>query len=199
MIETLTKALGWQRTASPAEFDRYMQDSQRKVYSLALRLTGNPADAEDLTQEAFVRAFRFFHRYDSSQSFTSWMYRIVTNVHIDAVRRKGRIRVSSLDANSQNGGWEVADVDGWADKALMEATVEEPLQLGLKEMTPEFRTAVVLADIEGMAYEEIAETMQTSVGTVRSRIHRGRKQLRSYLTKNFPGRYALIGEREDVL
>ncbi len=183
--------------ADPKEFERYMLESQRKVYALALRLSGNSSDAEDLTQEAYIRAFRFFHRYDANQSFSSWMYRIVTNVHIDAVRRKGKLKWSSLDQPAANQvSWDVPDETNVPDRELMHETVDEALQMGLSRMTPEFRTAVVLADVEGMAYEEIAETMNTSVGTVRSRIHRGRKQLRSFLTRHFPDRYGL---GEDVL
>lgn len=190
MVKSIAELAWGASKVDPQEFERYMEDSHRKVYALALRLAGNPSDAEDLTQEAFIRAYRFFHRYDSSQSFSSWMYRIVTNVHIDSVRRKGKVKWTSIDQPIHNDiTWEIADESTAPDRDLLNESMDEPLQVGLSKMTPEFRTAVVLADIEGMAYEEIAETMKTSVGTVRSRIHRGRKQLRTFLVRHFPDRF----------
>ena len=172
-------------------FERSMQDSYRQAYSLAYRLTANQMEAEDLLQETYIRAFRFFHRYDESLPFTSWLYRIMMNVHIDTVRRRGRLKLVSMDQAGQDGvkSWEFPDEKANADAPLLESTLEEPFQLGLKSMNVEFRTAVVLADVEGLSYEEIAEIMHTSVGTVRSRIHRGRRLLREYLNKTFPGRY----------
>ena len=153
---------------------------------MACRLAGNSTEAEDLLQETYVRAFRFFHRYDETLPFTSWLYRIMTNVHIDTVRKKTRLRTVSLESSGQdnNRTWDIPDETASADATLMETTLEEPIQLGLKSMNPEFRTAVVLADVEGMSYEEIADLMDTSIGTVRSRIHRGRKQLRTYLERH---------------
>lgn len=171
-----------------------MRDSYRQAYSLAIRLTGNAGEAEDLVQESFVRAFRFFHRYDPSLPFASWLYRIMTNVHIDSVRRRNRLRLVSLDQAGTEGNstWEVPDCTQTPEQTLIDGTLEEPLQYGLMAMTPEFRVAVLLADVKGMAYEEIAEVMQTSVGTVRSRIHRGRKQLRDYLGRTCPGRFGEV-------
>ena len=167
-------------------FESLMNQSYKQAYNMAYRLTSNVTEAEDLLQETFVRAFRFFHRYDETLPFNSWLYRIMTNVHIDTVRKKTRLKTVSFESNQQEGSrtWEVADESAVVDAPLMDATFEEPIQMGLKAMNPEFRMAVVLADIEGMSYEEVAEVMQTSIGTVRSRIHRGRKQLRSYLEKN---------------
>jgi RNA polymerase sigma-70 factor (ECF subfamily) len=158
---------------------------------MAMRLTSNPAEAEDLLQETFLRAYRFFHRYDENLPFTSWIYRIMTNLHIDAVRKRSRLRTVSIEQSGAEGNqtWDLPDEKATADVNVMESTLEEPLQLGLKSMTAEFRTAVVLADVEGLSYEEIAEVMQTSVGTVRSRIHRGRRQLREHLDRTCPGRY----------
>ncbi len=162
-----------------------MRTSYRQAFSLAHRLTGSSSEAEDLVQETYVRAYRFFGRYDRSLPFTSWLYRIMTNVHIDQVRRKNRIRTTSLDHGGADGtsGWDVPDHEATPDRELLHNSLTEPLQLALKSMTPDFRSAVLLADVEGMAYEEIADTMKISIGTVRSRIHRGRKQLRQYLER----------------
>jgi RNA polymerase sigma-70 factor, ECF subfamily len=177
-----------------ALFDGLLRDSHRQAYSLAFRLTGNATEAEDLVQESYLRAFRFFHRYDPSLPFTSWLYRIMSNAHIDSVRRKGRFRTTSIHATLGDGGtaWDLPDIENSPDRALMEGSVEAPVQAALMGMNPEFRTAVLLADVEGLAYEEVAEIMGTSVGTVRSRIHRGRKQLRNHLLKHAPETYRCL-------
>lgn len=179
-----------------ALFDGLLRDSHRQAFSLAYRLTGNTAEAEDLVQESYLRAFRFFHRYDRSLPFTSWLYRIMSNAHIDAVRRRGRVRTTSIHTVFDDGKstWDLPDLDSSPDKLLMENSVEAPIQAALLAMNPEFRTAVLLADVEGLAYEEVAEIMGTSVGTVRSRIHRGRKQLRAYLLKHAPETYRSMSD-----
>lgn len=161
-----------------------MRETSRQAYGMAYRLTSNPHEAEDLLQETYVRAYRFFHRYDETLPFTSWIYRIMTNIHIDTVRKKSRLKLVSIEQGGTDGNqsWDLPDENASADASLMESSLDENLQLGLKAMSPDFRTAVVLADIEGLSYEEISEIMGTSVGTVRSRIHRGRRQLRTYLT-----------------
>ena len=178
-------------------FERLMRDSYRQAYSVAYRLTGDSADAEDLVQEAFVRAFRFFHRYDDKLPFSSWMYRIIANAHIDLIRRRGKIKTSSLDHSGVDGlqALEVPDHTYVPGTEMINGSFSDIVQSGLNQMNPEFRLAVVLADIEGLSYEEVAEIMETSVGTVRSRIHRGRVQLRNYLLKNAPesyGRYTSV-------
>lgn len=174
-----------------ALFERLIQDSYKPAYGLAYRLTGNASEAEDLVQESFVRAYRFFHRYDESLPFTSWLYHIMTNAHIDSVRRRGRLKTTSLEASGTDGSttWDLPDLESSPDRVMLQDSLDEPVQKALLSMTPEFRTAVLLADVEGMAYEEVAEIMRTSVGTVRSRIHRGRKQIRSYLLKHAPQTY----------
>lgn len=178
-----------------ALFESLIRDTSKQAYGLAYRLTGNAAEAEDLVQESFLRAFRFFHRYDDSLPFTSWLYRIMTNAHIDMVRRRGRIRTTSLEGAGSDGSstWDLPDHEASPDRAMIENSLDDTVQQGLMAMTPEFRTAVLLADVEGMAYEEVAEIMGTSVGTVRSRIHRGRKQLRSHLLKHAPHTYGGFG------
>ncbi|MCX7799646.1 MAG: sigma-70 family RNA polymerase sigma factor [Fimbriimonadales bacterium] len=175
-------------TLDREHFERLLRESYRQAYALAYRLTGNGADAEDLLQDAYIRAYRFFHQYDPELPFAKWLSKILCNANIDRLRRKGRLKIASLDQRSEEGR-QVAEVADWSntpDRRMVEESVSDPLQEGLAAVRPEFRTAVVLADIEGMEYEEIAQTMGTSVGTVRSRIHRGRKQLRRYLSEHFP-------------
>ena len=182
-IRTLTES----RENRAASFDLMLKSSYRPAFGVAFRLTGNHTEAEDLLQETFLRAYRFFHRYDQSLPFTSWLYRIMTNLHIDRLRRKHRLRTVSLDdTNGMAEARDVADPGSQTDQTILESTLDEPLQLALLSTNPDFRMAVVLADVEGLAYEEIAEIMETSVGTVRSRIHRGRRQIRTYLTNHFP-------------
>ncbi len=188
MILSWVKSLTKSNVDRQELFERLMSDSYRPAFNMAFRLTGNRSEAEDLLQESFVRAFRFFHRYDETLPFNSWLYRIMTNIHIDQVRRKSRIKTVSIDTATNDGvtAWDLPDEQATADSGVLNSQLAEPFQLGLTAMNSEFRTAVVLADIEGFSYEEIAEIMDTSVGTVRSRIHRGRKQLRLHLERTAP-------------
>ena len=168
-------------------FEDMLRKHHRQAYSLAYRMTGNDADAEDLVQEAFVRAYRFFDRYDARLPFSSWLYRIMTNAHIDAVRRRAKIKTVSLDEpiKGEHGEtalpWELPDSADSPEQTVLSHVLDADIQKALLAVPTPFRVAVILADIEGMSYEEIAEVMKCSVGTVRSRIHRGRKLLRKYL------------------
>jgi RNA polymerase sigma-70 factor (ECF subfamily) len=174
------------------EFDELVYRHYQQAYNLAYRLTGNAADAEDLVQEAFLRAYRFFDRYDRSMPFMNWFSRILTNLYIDEYRRRGRLRTVSIDeVYSGEDGEEgtTMDLPDTAPNPLELALSNEYLhaiQEGLQHLSPEFRIAVILADLEGYSYEEIAEITKTSIGTVRSRIHRGRKQLRDQIKKRHP-------------
>ncbi len=183
-------------SAEREQFESLLSLTQRQAYHLALRLTGNRSDAEDLVQESYIRAFRFFHRYDPTLPFTSWLYRIMTNAHIDEMRRRAKLRTTSLDEPHPETGstWDVPDHAGSPERLLMTEQMEAEVQEGLNKMTPDFRIAVLLADLEGFSYEEIAEVMKTSIGTVRSRIHRGRKQLRTHLINARPDKYARLDE-----
>src|SRR5438270_1202902 len=193
MISALFKTRAAERTSKDL-FEGLLDKSYKQAFNLALRLTANHAEAEDLVQETYVRAYRFFHRYDQSLPFTNWLYRIMSNAHIDAMRRKGRLKTMSLEqpSASSTAAIELVDGDATADRPMMDETMGEHMQGALMTMTPEFRTAVLLADVEGMAYDEIADVMKTSVGTVRSRIHRGRKQLRVSLIKRCPELYRSV-------
>lgn len=181
-----------QRAVTTAEqrqrFELLMRSTHRQAHNFATRLTGSSLEAEDLVQETYLRAFRFFHRYEESLPFVNWLYRIMSNAHIDSVRRRSKIHAFSLESvlPGSHSPVEVADRSPNADRILLDSTFGEEIQRALDAMTPEFRIAVLLADVEGMAYEEVAEVMQTSVGTVRSRIHRGRKQLRRSLESQNP-------------
>ena len=171
------------------EFDALVHRSYRHAYNIAFRLMGNHTDAEDLTQESFLRAYRFFDRYNRDMPFENWLYRIMSRVFIDELRKRPKIQAQSLDQPLALGDGSDADLlleipDSAFDPEQMMLTeaLEENLQAALNTLPDEFRIAVILADIEGMCYEDIAETMNCSLGTVRSRLHRGRKQLRHRLT-----------------
>ncbi|MDW8107057.1 MAG: sigma-70 family RNA polymerase sigma factor [Armatimonadota bacterium] len=174
------------------EFNELVERYYQQAYNIAYRLTGNAADAEDLVQEAFLRAYRFFDRYDRGMPFMNWFNRILTNLYIDEYRRRGRLRTVSIDETftSEDGEdgttFDLPDLAPGPMEQVLSKEYSEAIHEGLQQLSPEFRVAVVLADIEGHSYEEIAEIMNTSIGTVRSRIHRGRKQLRDHIRKRHP-------------
>jgi RNA polymerase sigma factor (sigma-70 family) len=154
-----------------------------RVYRLAYRLTGNPHDAEDLTQEVFVRVFRSLSTYTPG-TFEGWLHRITTNLFLDSARRKQRIHFEGLadEMAHRLPGSEPTPAQAFDDTHL-----DDDVQAALKALPPEYRAAVVLCDIEGFSYEEIAVTLGVKLGTVRSRIHRGRAQLRAALEHRRPG------------
>lgn len=168
------------------EFDALVSRCHRQAFNIAYRLTGNHADAEDLTQESFLRAYRFFDRYNRELPFENWLYRIMSRVFIDELRKKPRCKTQSLDQplNASESGdsevlLEIPDFDSNPEQIVLSDALDERLQKALSALPQEFRMCVILADIEGLSYEEIADTMNCSLGTVRSRLHRGRKQLRN--------------------
>ncbi len=173
---------------SEQEFDHLVRRCHKQAYNVAFRLTGNHADADDLTQETFLRAFRFFNKYNRDMPFENWLYRIMSRVFIDEIRKKPKYKTQSLDQpiNVANSGdreilFEIPDFESNPEHALLSDMLDEQLQTALNALPEEFRIAVILADIEGLSYEEISESMSCSLGTVRSRLHRGRKLLRSKL------------------
>ena len=179
-IEVLTKP--------KREFDALVKRYHKQAYNIAYRLTGNHTEAEDLTQEAFVRAFRFFGNYRRDLPFENWLYRIMSNLFVDDLRRKPKARIQSLDAPvgsdptaESNAYLEIPDNRAEPERVVLHEELDERIQKALASLPNDFRMTVVLADIEGMSYEEISETMKCSLGTVRSRLHRGRKLLRNKL------------------
>jgi RNA polymerase sigma-70 factor (ECF subfamily) len=166
----------------PPTWQEVVEQHSARVYRLAYRLTGNVHDAEDLTQEVFVRVFRSLSTYTPG-TFEGWLHRITTNLFLDQVRRKKRIRFDALaeDADARLPGREPDPSRAYDDTHL-----DDDVQAALDALPPDFRAAVVLCDIEGLTYEEIAATLGIKLGTVRSRIHRGRAQLRDALAHRAP-------------
>jgi RNA polymerase sigma factor (sigma-70 family) len=176
--EPAARPVGW----SPPSWSEVVTTHSPRVYRLAYRLTGNQHDAEDLTQEVFVRVFRSLSSYTPG-NFEGWLHRITTNLFLDGARRKQRIRFSPLpdDVSDRLEGREPSAAD-----AFELGRLDDEVQAALAELPPDFRAAVVLCDIEGLSYEEIAATLDVKLGTVRSRIHRGRAQLRESLAHRRP-------------
>jgi RNA polymerase sigma-70 factor (ECF subfamily) len=169
---------------TPPSWDEVVREHSARVYRLAYRLTGNQHDAEDLTQEVFVRVFRSLSKYTPG-TFEGWLHRITTNLFLDGARRKQRIRFEGLadDAADRLQGREPTPAQVYDD-----TNFDADVQSALDALAPEYRAAVVLCDIEGLSYEEIAATLGVKLGTVRSRIHRGRAQLRAALEHRAPKR-----------
>jgi RNA polymerase sigma-70 factor (ECF subfamily) len=175
-------------TWTPPTWEEVVQEHSARVYRLAYRLTGNQHDAEDLTQEVFVRVFRSLSSYTPG-TFEGWLHRITTNLFLDQVRRKQRIRFDALgdDAGDRLPG----QAELGPERAWEHNNLDNDVQAALATLAPEFRAAVVLCDIEGLSYEEIAATLDIKLGTVRSRIHRGRAHLREALAHRRPSLRAI--------
>jgi RNA polymerase sigma-70 factor (ECF subfamily) len=163
-------------------WDEIVDKHTARVYRLAYRLTGNPHDAEDLTQEVFVRVFRSLDTYTPG-TFEGWLHRVTTNLFLDGARRKQRIR---FDALSDERAARLRSSSPSPDMAYADMHFEDDVERALATLPPDFRAAVVLCDVEGLSYEEIAEILDAKLGTVRSRIHRGRAQLRAALAHRAP-------------
>ena len=175
-------------------WDEIVRTHSARVYRLAYRLTGNKHDAEDLTQDVFVRVFRSLSTYTPG-TFEGWLHRITTNLFLDQARRKQRIRFDALadDAAERLPGREPGPAQVYDERHF-----DDDVQRALDALPPDFRAAVVLCDIEGLSYEEIAATLGIKLGTVRSRIHRGRVQLRAALEHRAPGRRAAVEPGEEA-
>ncbi len=170
----------------PPTWEEVVEQHSPKVYRLAYRLTGNRYDAEDLTQEAFVRVFRSLSKFRPG-TLDGWIHRITTNLFLDQARRKSRIRFDSLADDADN---RVPSLQPGPERSFEFNNLDIDIQAALDELSPDFRAAVVLCDLEGLAYDEVARILGVKLGTVRSRIHRGRTMLREKLAHRDPRREA---------
>nr|WP_294693231.1 RNA polymerase sigma factor SigE [uncultured Friedmanniella sp.] len=185
---------------TPPTWEEVVSNHSAQVYRLAYRLTGNPSDAEDLTQDVFVRVFRSLHRFQPG-TFEGWLHRITTNLFLDGARRRQKIRFDRMVEGSAE---RLPSTWPTPSEQLADADLDHDVAAALAALSPEFRAAVVLCDIEGLTYEEISDVLGIKIGTVRSRIHRARAQLRTALAHRRPvgerGRYLGVEvERGDVV
>jgi RNA polymerase sigma-70 factor (ECF subfamily) len=158
------------------------------LYSAALRMTRNPADAEDLVQETYLKAYRGFGGFEEGTNLRAWLYRILTNTFINSYRsKKRRPQESELDEAEdlylyrRLGGLEAVQASRSAEDELMDMFTDSEVKDAIEALPEQFRLAVLLADVEGFSYKEIAEMLDTPIGTVMSRLHRGRKSLQKQL------------------
>jgi RNA polymerase sigma-70 factor (ECF subfamily) len=174
--------------ADRARFADQAMDLMPSLYAAALRMTRNPSDAEDLVQETYLRAYRGFGSFQEGTNLKAWLYRILTNTYINSYRAKKRRpdeteldEVEDLYLYRRIGGLEAALAGRSAEDELLERFTDAEVKEAVESLPENFRLAVLLADVEGFAYKEIAEILDIPIGTVMSRLHRGRKALQKRL------------------
>jgi RNA polymerase sigma-70 factor, ECF subfamily len=183
-------------------FERDVLPLLPSLYGAALRMTRNPADAEDLVQETYLRAFRGFSGFQEGTNLKAWLYRILTNSFINTYRKKQR-EPQTVEGPDDVDEWYLFDrlgarnVETSAEDEVLDRLPDDDVKQALESLQENFRLPVLLADVEGFSYKEIAEIMDTPIGTVMSRLHRGRKALEKALWETARERGLVEGERTD--
>lgn len=181
-------------------FEALVAAYEKNVYNLALRMTGNAQDAEDMAQEAFVKAYTSLPGFRGDSKFSVWLYRIVSNVCLDFLRRQNRRPASSLSLEDEDGEesqMDIPDESQSPEQLLERSLTQEAVQRGLQSLSEEQRQILLLREIQGLSYEEIGETLGLEPGTVKSRIFRARKKLCAFLLAdgNIPDAFSSSSSR----
>ena len=174
--------------ADQANFERDAMQFAPQLYSAAMRMTRNPADAEDLVQETFLKAYRAYHTFEEGTNLKAWLYRILTNTYINKYRKDSR-RPSEVDLGAVEdlylyrniGSEESAEAARSTEERVLEGLVESDIKEAVEDLPENFRLPVLLADLAGFSYKEIADILDIPIGTVMSRLHRGRKAMEKSL------------------
>ena len=174
--------------ADQQDFAEQAMEYAPQLYSAALRMTRNRADAEDLVQEAYLRGFRSFHTFEEGTNLRAWLFRILTNAYINRYRAKQRRpqesdlgEIEDLYLYRRLGSMETAAASMSAEEQFLDVFTDDEVKHALEDLSENFRLPVLLADVEGFAYKEIAEMLEIPIGTVMSRLHRGRKAMQRAL------------------
>jgi len=165
-------------------FEELVRRYERKVYNITYRLMGNEQDASEALQDAFLRAYRFIGKFQFKSSFFTWLYRIATNVSLSKLRRRDKLHTISLDQPVNEAGdlpFEIPDVKYGPEKLMKQRELRAALQKSVDELPEDYRSVVVLRDLEGLSNEEVSKVLNLSVAAVKSRLHRGRLVLREKL------------------
>jgi RNA polymerase sigma factor (sigma-70 family) len=194
-VDVATQTADREHPAETPSWDEIVRLHSARVYRLAYRLTGDRYDAEDLTQDVFIRVFNSLDRFTPG-SFEGWLHRITTNLFLDTARRRSRIRFDGFGDRAERLIGQLPS----PEDVLSDGSFDADIEAALGTLPKEFRAAVVLCDVEGLSYEEIADLLGLKLGTVRSRIHRGRRMLRRELAHRAPrgGRRRFAGPFDPV-
>jgi RNA polymerase sigma-70 factor, ECF subfamily len=186
--------------ADQANFERDALQYSRQLYSAAMRMARNPSDAEDLVQETFLKAYRAYDTFEEGTNLKAWLYRILTNTYINKYRKDARRPtetdlgdVEDLYLYRRLGSEDTVDASRTTEDRVLDGLVESDIKAAVEELPENFRIPVLLADLEGFSYKEIAEILDIPIGTVMSRLHRGRKAMQKRLWE-FASKRGLVPE-----
>ncbi|HWD41733.1 MAG TPA: sigma-70 family RNA polymerase sigma factor [Fimbriimonas sp.] len=189
-VETAERMIDLERSEEAlSRFDAMMDDTKRRAYTMALQLTRNPSDAEDLVQETYVKAWKGFDSYIPGRPFLNWLLRIMQRAYLDSRRRENPIRkAESLNSMISPSDGEVQELPipdsaPTPDEEMLHEEFRRELLTALEQLPEVYRSAITMCDLENLSYSEIADRQKTTIGTVRSRIHRGRRLLRDIIVK----------------